>query len=200
MTISCRTAEQCHSPEQLKDIAGLIWDTDPYIYPAMFKSRDEAEIVIPRMILCGDVMFSLKNLFVAEENDRIVGLILWIRGPMNWTPEIYLKCGGSSPYIDRIHKEYFALYQHMNPDVTSLINVCVSAKKRGAGIGHLLLREFLKQEHGICELYVLADNPGAVHLYEKHGFRITEKLQGFSVEPMDLLCYRMINPGMDNSV
>lgn len=51
--LKCRRADTLLSEEQLKEIADLIYDSDPYIYPAMFTDRREAETVIPKMIRAG---------------------------------------------------------------------------------------------------------------------------------------------------
>ena len=46
MNVQCMKADKKLSDRQLQQIAGLIYDTDPYIYPAMFKDRQEAERVL----------------------------------------------------------------------------------------------------------------------------------------------------------
>ena len=45
--VICRRADKHLTEGQLKDIAALIYDTDLYIYPAMFADRQEAETVLP---------------------------------------------------------------------------------------------------------------------------------------------------------
>ena len=43
MTISFHPLQTNPTEWQLEEISGLIYDTDPYIYPAMFASRDAVE-------------------------------------------------------------------------------------------------------------------------------------------------------------
>lgn len=181
-----------YTDEQLKDIAGLIYDTDPYIYPAMFESRENAQVVIPKMIKAGDSMFRPESLFLAMEKDEVIGLILWIKGALKWDRTIYDRSGGNSPYIDRVCQEYFASYSETPENIISIINVCVKEKTRGKGIGSRMMDSFLESTQGPYELFVLADNPAAVKLYEKKGFRIVETRQGFSLESNELPCHRMI--------
>ncbi len=62
-----------------------------------------------------------------------------------------------------------------------------------------MLDSFLESTKGPYELFVLADNPAAVKLYEKKGFRIVETRQGFNVELKNLPCYRMIRMEYDHT-
>lgn len=192
MTISCRNLERACPADQLRDIAKLIYDTDPYIYPAMFSSREEAEQIIPRMMAENDVMFRPENIFAAVKNGRVLGIILYVRGPMRWKPDVFLRCGGSSPYTEKLYRNYFSMYESIPSDVISLINVCVAQDARGAGIGGILLKSFLNGQSGPMELYVLADNQPAIRLYAAHGFRIRETLRAFTVDDADITCYRMM--------
>ncbi len=186
--------------EQLKEIARLIYQTDPYIYPAMFESEEDAMQVIPEMILRNDTMFCKNNLYLALCNKEIIGLILWHKGPLNWNSDIYMestRAKGSiiSPIINRVEEEYFSEYASVSQECISLINICVDKKQRNHGTGRELIKRFLKYSQFICEeyeLYVLKENSSAVHLYESLGFEITEELDGFSPRKKKPRCYRMI--------
>ena len=62
------------------------------------------------------------------------------------------------------------------------------------GVGSFLLRSFF-EAHRDCrqfELFVLADNQRAIHVYQKYGFSTAERLQGFSIDNRDLPCLRMV--------
>ena len=189
MNILCRMPDRDLSPENLGEIAGLIYDTDPYIYPAMFSSREEAVDIIPRMIRSGDAMFNPDNLYIALSDGSVAGIILWHRGPLLWDEGIYLSCGGRSPYIEDVRRRYFSNYASIPPDTVSIINVCASVP--GRGIGGRLMDAFLREVPGPYELYVLADNAPAIRLYQKHGFQITDTCRGYSAAPMDLICCQM---------
>ena len=188
-----------YTESQLKDIAALIYQTDPYIYPAMFRSQENAELLIPELILRGDSMFCAENLFVSMAADTIVGIILWHKGPLDWDPGLLneIECAygiEQSPYLALAKEKYFCSYNNAPEDRISIINVCTKSDFRNVGIGSILLHSFI-EEHRECrqfELYVLADNLRAIHLYQKCGFSAVECLQGFSIDNRDLPCLRML--------
>ena len=187
------------SGEDLVQIARLVYETDPYIYPALFCCPADADRIIPALIEDNDAMFCRKNLFLAVSDNGIAGIILWNRGPLVWEPDGFINASEQygiplSPALDLVRTGYFDGYREIPADTISLINVCVRSDLHGQGIGKKLLKAFLDR-HPECdsfELYVLADNSAAVKLYESEGFCITETLQGFAVEQQDLPCFKMI--------
>jgi len=190
--IQCQRADKPLSEEQLKEIAGLIYDSDPYIYPAMFASRQEAEAVIPKMIRAGDQMFRRENLFVALDGTKVAGVLLWMRGPLAWNRKVYEKSGGKSKYIGRVAMEYLDLFAETPPDTVSLIRVSVKKDLWGNGIGSLLMESFLEAENGPYQLFVLSNNMGAVQFFREKGFIIRETRPGFSLDYQALPCYWMV--------
>ena len=190
--IQYRRANKPLSEEQLQEIAGLIYDSDPYIYPAMFASRTEAGIVIPKMIRAGDPLFRRENLFVALDGAKVAGVLLWMRGPLAWNKKIYEKCGGKSKYIGRVAMEYLDLFAETPPDTVSLVRVSVKKELQGNKIGSLLMETFLEAEEGPYQLFVLSNNMEAVHFFDEKGFRIRETRPGFSLDYQALPCYWMI--------
>ena len=190
--------------EQLRDIAGLIYDTDPYIYPAMFNSRSESTRIIPEMIQMGDSMFKVDNMLVAEENQHVVGLVLWNMGPLYSDRRIYDHCLkklgiDTSPYIDAVQNEYFLSYKDVPSDTISIINVCVDEYHRNKGIGRALLEHLIKSTEDKCEnyeLFVLKENPAAVRLYLSLGFCIQKEIHGFSIDKNRPPCYIMTRPAL----
>lgn len=189
MSISFEPLGRDRTDRALRDAAGLIYDTDPYIYPAMFASREDALRVLPEMIRGGDRMFRPENLFVAASGEAVTGIVLWHRGSLRWDEAVYRACGGDSPWIGEVRDRYFSSYASVPPGTVSLLNVCTSV--RGRGMGGRMLDAFLRAVPGPYELYVLADNAAAIRLYERKGFTVTERLQGFSVPARDLPCLKM---------
>lgn len=182
---------------ELKDIAALVVDTDPYIYPAMFDLKDALQI-IPKLIEAdADAMFRKQNLFVAYEDDAIIGLILWHKGPLLWNSSPLKssanKLGISLPEtIEKAEKEYFNSYSDVDPDLVSIINVCVDESSRDMGIATAMLSAFI-EEHvdEKLELFTLKNNTPALKLYEKAGFKTLRELPGFSVTDPRPLCLQM---------
>jgi len=176
----------------MKEVAGLIYDSDPFIYPAMFASRQEAEAVIPKMFRAKDPMFRRENLFVALDGTKVAGILLWMRGPLAWNKKTYEKCGGKAKYIDRVVMEYFDLFSETPPDTASIIRVSVDAELRGNKIGSMLVDAFLEVEKGPYQLFVLANNMEATDFFRQKGFRIRETRPGFSLDYQALPCYWMV--------
>ena len=188
----CRGTERSLSDTQLREIAALIYDTDLYIYPAMFASRQEAETVLSRMIRAGDRMFRTENMLLAMNGTKIAGVLLWIRGPLKWDPEIYQKCGGKAEHIGRVTAEYFDLFAEAPAEMASMVRISVNAKMQGQEIGSLLMDTFMKEEEGPYQLFVLAKNEEAVAFFQRIGYRIRETRPGFSLDYQALPCYWMV--------
>ena len=55
-----------------------------------------------------------------------------------------------------------------------------------------MMDAFFQVKQGPFELFVLADNPAAVKLYQAKGFQITQQQGGFSLDGIAPLCYRMV--------
>ena len=184
--------DSCLSGRQMREIAGLIYDTDRYIYQGMFGSRQNAIKVIPTLLSGNeDRMFRLSNLYVAVMEEEIVGLILWVKGKLQWNLgvlcEVLRNLGIESPeYLNEVYSQYLSRYDSTdNYEKISLLNVCVDKKKRNAGIGRRLLMSFLeKHPKEDMELCVLKDNEGAVKLYQDCGFLVVEEYPGFSTNPI----------------
>ena len=190
--------------QQLLDIAGLIYDTDPYIYPAMF-SREQAKRLIP-LLLAGneDRMFSLDNIFCAVAGDRIVGLILHKKGPVNWdSGELVMYAGlldeKLSDTLKVVEDGYFHEYDSTPKDTTAIINCCVNSNYRMRNdirLGTRMMQAFVAQHPERLVLYVLKETTAAMRLYLRAGFRTSEqdKCNGFSIDHRDLPCYFMYRP------
>jgi len=181
----------------LREIAKLIYETDPYIYPALFGSEAIACILLPQMIQKQDTMFCLENLFLCMEGSKTLGLILWHRGPLTWEPKTLFQTAQEEDVVlpetvKKVVAEYFSSYLKVPDNVLSVINVCVAEAQRGKGIGSMMVKSFCERNaQSKVELYVLADNPTAIKCYKSNGFSIAEELNGFSVTSTKPWCYRM---------
>ena len=181
------------SAENQTALAELIFDTDSYIYPAMFGNRENASIVLPLLFYSSDSMFRLENFYIANKDGQIIGLLLWVKGRLNWSPELLrtvsLRAGiQPSPYLDLVAREYVDKYaENEKRNVISIINLCVSSEFRGRGVGRTLMQRFIEQHHdSTFELCALAGNMAAVHLYRSLGFEIVERYNGFSIDHKQL--------------
>ena len=191
MNIICRRADKPLSDVQLKEIAGLIYDSDPYIYPAMFESRRHAENIIPKMIRAGDQMFKCDNIYAAMDGTKIAGVLIWMRGPLQWNKKIYEKCGGRAKHIDRVVMEYFNLFEEAPSDMNTMVRISVKKELQGNHIGSLLMQTFMEAEQGPYQLFVLSNNAEAISFFQKKGFRIRETRPGFSLDYQVPPCFWM---------
>ena len=175
-----------------------IYETDPYIYPAMFgKSEDgikTAAAVLPVVFeKKRDAMFAKSNLFGMFNGAGIAGLILWRRDGMNWSSRPLLEAAeeAGAPVIgenvELVRKEYVQARYETAEETSgsvSLINVCVAEDARGGGAGTFMLGRFIEEHRReILELAVLSGNRPAVRLYEKYGFKTVASVKGFSLTP-----------------
>ena len=185
-------------------LADLIYDTDPYIYPAMFGSRENAEKLLPLLFRAQDSMFRPENFFVAFQGERIIALLLWKEGRLSWTPQLLKDLSASSgiplsPYLDYVAREYVEGYgAEDKASLILLINLCVADGLRGRGTGRMLMERFIERHaDASMELCALAENKNAVRLYKSLGFEITERYVGFSVDqrrPDAIRMQRRVSP------
>ena len=130
-------------------------------------------------------MFNLDNIFVCQVSEKIVGIVLWHKGPLNWSEEeleaAAEKYGRLHPTeepvvlpttLSNVAKEYISDYSAAQ-DI-SLLNVCVDKEARRQGIGRKILTEFMKlHEKSDFDLCVLSYNKHAIGLYKSLGFAET---------------------------
>ena len=193
------------TPQQLKQVATLIYDTDPFIYPALFSGEGDPSqlgqaILADLLEKNTDAMFRKDNIFALYANDIIIAAILWNEGELSWDRSALMESAKTQGIrldeskVAVVEHDYFAQYNEPSEHI-SVINLCVNHYLRGSGIGEYLLRAFLSQHHKQpVELFVLADNKDAIRLYEKNGFEIVEETTGFSLDTQKPACYKMIRP------
>jgi N-acetylglutamate synthase-like GNAT family acetyltransferase len=188
------------SNSDITRIARLIYQTDPYIYPAMFQTESDAVNLISQLIQLGnDPMFCLQNLYVAREkqNMAVIGIILWHKGSLEWHAEELRRLAEKTGIILqntllKAEDEYFSYYTQNEAAVISLINICVDSRYRYSGIGTQMLRSFVQLHRDEpMELYVLADNQAAIACYERNGFATVEECDAFTVTPDKPRCFKM---------
>ena len=182
--------------KQMEEIAALIYDTDPYIYPALFGNKENAIRLIPALMLKGDQMFDAQNLYLAQLKEEIVGLILWKKGKLFWDVKLFEETANQldiclpNDYL-LVVQDYIREYEAVEDEEISIINVSVNPNFQGKKIGYQMLVAFLETyEKELLSLYVLKENKGAVHLYEKCGFHIVDEQNGFPFDK-NIRCLKM---------
>lgn len=179
--------------ESYDEVATIMYNADPYIFPAAFLYRSIARKVLPEFFADKEGPFSSRNMYISKSDGRIAGVICYfdssvksgfdykgMREKYPELPESYEYTGEN--YFGRITenlKEFDGaengIYIH---------SFCVAANFRGRGIGDLLLSQLIEDNKSKnMFLHVLADNTSAINLYKKHGFEfVGGVMPGFSVD------------------
>lgn len=190
--------------QQYADLCGLLYDTDKYISPALF-SREQAKEVLPMVFASNDdPMFCLDNIFCAMDRNRIVGVLLHKRGPLNWSADTLLHYASLLDVtlpdtVRMVEEKYFRSYNKTAEDTTAILNCCVNSNYRMKSeirLGTRMMEAFQKQHTERLELYVLKETSAAFRMYLKTGFKTEDqyKCNGFSVDNHKLPCYFMYRP------
>lgn len=189
------------SEQQLIMISSLVYDTDKYIYRAMME-RSQAQKILPRVFASNkDPMFNLDNIFVAMVGEKIIGLILYKKGSLQWNSEhvrrMAMFYGEKLPKtLDKVEEEYFSNYSHTDDNTISIINCCVHSNWRMGNnrIGTKMMEAFCREHPEQMELYVLSETIPAMRIYERNGFELVNTCNGFSVDNRELPCGFMVRP------
>lgn len=173
--------------DNFEEIATLIYQTDPYIYPYWFNDDlDEAiEYFVPRMKEPGFI-YNYENFYVAYDIEQkiIVGAICAI----DPTTNLEYDYTDSELVNERYHftiKNYVKelIHEVEEKKYMYLVNVCVDSRFRSNKIGKRLLSYFIDQMHeaGFDEIGFdcLMHNLRAKNLYHSLGFKEVAEGIGF---------------------
>lgn len=182
------TIRRPNEEDNLEQIAELLYKTDPYIYPYWFESLEKCKEELTPLLLEENFFFSIYHLFVAvnKEDNEIVGVICILDKGVNLDYDYSeLKAKNErydftiANYVEELIKEV------KEADFAYISNVCVDENYRGMHIGRKLIdyaiNVYKKKLFDHIVLDVLADNPGAIKLYQNMGFeQFTELFAGFN--------------------
>ncbi len=182
--IVCRRAK---TTDNMTEIAILIYQTDPYIYPYWFeRSVDKAIEFLSDKILMPGFIFYYENLYVAvdKKTNKIIGLIAAQDNSVNLDFDY-------KPYINinENHKNTIEKYIYHCIDCIKeendmyIMNCTVLEECRGRKIGTKLLGHFISnmERAGFdrFRLDCLLHNLRAKNLYHSLGFKEVEDLLDF---------------------
>lgn len=186
--------------DNLFEAAGLIYKTDPFIYPSLLGSAQTAQRVLPDLIAQDRICFGLSHLFCAVSDGHVKGLICFSHNDFLWNTQLVLNsfeknkipvpkyfCKAAENYFEKFSREADLAGQ------TYLICVCVDDDLRNLGLGRKLLNTFFDRHPSEeFSLHVLADNAPAIHLYRALGFASFKEVTGFSPAPPAPKAYFMV--------
>lgn len=178
--------------DNLNQAVNLIYQVDPYICPDFFGDAERAEKIGP--IIFGEEggLFDPNHTIVAEEDGKLLGILVYADNTIkSWDTEGIKKkieaTGIELPdNFNRANENYMeAVTEDAKnlPDGVAEVEWCATdLSARGKGIASKMFEKFLSLPYQEQHLTVLADNPPAIHLYEKNGFKIVSSQTGYPDE------------------
>ena len=173
--------------DNMEEIAKLVYQTDPYIYPYWFHDDiDEAVKVLVPLLQEPGFIFYYENVYVAFDkvSNKIVGIVSAIDPTTDLEYDysnLELVDNNYSFTINRYIKEM--IKEVKEKKYMYLTNVCVDVEYRSNRIGLRLLRYFIEQMHeaGFDEIGFdcLMHNLRAKNLYHSLGFKEVSEGIGF---------------------
>ncbi len=194
------TFRRAKATDNMKEIATLIYQTDPYIYPYWFeRSVDEAVKFLSKRILMPGFIFNYENIYLAidKKTKKIIGLIVALDKSVNFDFD-YSTCIEINRNNQRVIEEYIydCIKEAKESDGIYIMNCTVIEESRGRRIGTRLLGHFIRnmQKAGFenyC-LYCLLHNLRAKNLYHGLGFKEVEEVTGFGgyVKPPEVVIFK----------
>ena len=187
--------------DNMEEIARLIYDTDPYIYPYWFeKDINKCIEFLKEEMLKDGFIFNYNNLYVAYDStiNKIVGVICAIDKSVNLEYD-YEKLGKVNEFYEKTIEEYIQPIldevKGFDDETIYIPNVCIDKSLRGKRIGTKLLGYFISQMEKVgfnkFALDCLLHNLQAKNLYHGLGFREMKLMDGFTGEAflVDVVCF-----------
>lgn len=179
---------KANSNDNLLEIAELLYNTDPYIYPYWFGSLDNCLNVLPKLLLEEKFFFNVNNLYVLidKANKKIIGLICILDKNVNLDYDYSKLLQFNERYKFTIENYIFGLIKEVkNSDFAYISNVCIDKEYRGKHLGNMMLNWLIdiykKSIFKKLALDVIKDNGAAVKLYENIGFeQSSDVFKGFN--------------------
>jgi len=165
--------------DNIEEIAKLIYETDPYIYPFWFNNDiEEAKKILSKFIIDPGFIYNYENMYIAHDktNGHIVGLICAIDYTMDLEYD-YSKLEKLGSRHAFVVKNYINLLINEVKENNSMyiVNCCVDKEFRSKRIGTVMLGNFLKLMEGAgydtIEFDCLLHNVRAKNLYHSLGFK-----------------------------
>ena len=162
--------------DDLAKIAELLYYTDDYIYPYWFGSLENCKKELTPLLLENKFFFNINNLYIAVKDNIVLGVVCIVDKKTDLSYDYSELLNKNERYNFTITNYIMELIDEVkNAKYAYISNVCVDPNYRDLHIGTFLLdnliREYKEKMYKEIVLDVLADNPRAIHLYEKMGFK-----------------------------
>ena len=174
--------------DNMEEIASLIYQTDPYIYPFWFNENiNEAKKVLSEEIQKEGFIFYYENIYVAydKKTEKIVGIVCAIDPTTNLNYD-YTK-------LESVNHNYKFTIEHYIKELIKeeeekeymyISNVCIDENYRSRRIGSRMAKSFIDQMHNVAKFDkigfdCLMHNLRAKNLYHSLGFKEVAEGIGF---------------------
>ena len=176
--------------DNFSQIANLIYETDPYIYPYWFDNNEKECIeFFEKSILEEGFLFHYNNLYIAHDvtTNEIVGVICAIDKSVNLEYD-YESLKSINEKYEKVVNDYIKPIldevEEYDDKTIYIPNVCINKELRGKRIGTNLLGYFISQMEKVgynqFALDCLLHNLPAKNLYHSMGFKEMKLFNGFS--------------------
>ncbi len=179
--------------DNLEKAADLIWQVDPYVFPDFFGDRERAQKFGKILFKDDGGLFDFNHILVAEDDEepgKLLGILVYVDNKVaSWDCDAMRKAVESlgieiPEKFDQASRDFMELSVNEAKkleDGVSEVEFCATdMEARGKGVAQTLFKTFLDlPQYHEQHLTVLADNPPAIHVYEKMGFKIVSTQTGY---------------------
>lgn len=179
---------KAHDTDNLEQIAELLYRTDKYIYPYWFGSLDNCKKELSKLLLEDKFFFNINNLYLMVDNinNIIIGVVCVVDKSVDLNYDYSKLEKVNDRYKFTINNYIKTLIEEVREaEFAYISNVCVHPEYRGKHIGSMMVKRVIEIYRKKCfdelSLDVLADNSGAIKLYQNLGFeQSSEIFKGFN--------------------
>ena len=174
--------------DNLEKIAELLFNTDPYIYPYWFGTVDNCKRELAPLLLEDKFFFNINNLYITIDKgtNEIIGVMCILDKSVDLDYDYSTLKAKNERYCFTIVNYIEGLIKEVKEaDFAYISNVCIDERYRGQHIGNFMMSYVIdvykNKLFKEIVLDVLAQNPGAIKLYQNLGFeQFTEVFKGFN--------------------
>ena len=174
--------------DNLEKIAELLFNTDPYIYPYWFGNVDNCKRELTPLLLEDKFFFNINNLYITIDKgtNEIIGVMCILDKSVDLDYDYSTLKAKNERYCFTIVNYIEGLIKEVKEaDFAYISNVCIDERYRGQHIGNFMMSYVIdvykNKLFKEIVLDVLAQNPGAIKLYQNLGFeQFTEIFKGFN--------------------
>ena len=179
--------------EEIAAIGKLIYETDPYIYPAFYDNNDALSMKCAKAMLTRDTLFNYKNIKLGKINGKTAGfMVILEKFPENNYDEMKQamleSLGYLTPEFDNVMKGYFQTLNY-EWEGTQIMSLAVLPEYRQKRVATRMLNSLSSKK--TYSLACVKDNQSARELYRKCGFTFKYEYPGYT----DIMCVELVRKG-----